>query len=457
MLSGYVPHEALRALLEFEALKHGISIRYSTEDLHEFKLESFSPQAEIIAHSREASAPFELSVGEDKIVVEGDVYFPEGEMLLAHKQPLAVLKDRYLFLVFDPGMISANGGSDLGRLLNVLWGPIFDAAFPRLVEFIRGYTWPEATDYARYREDAETMRLERTKKDVHENEDLIQDKVAELTELYHKNDELRQMIAWREEHTRTQRQKKFEAEYKNLMRLVPEALEKVSFTEHELTLITSEISVFYHGHTYDFGQFEICVRFRDQDLRIHIHSGRAPRDFPHPHVSTDGVPCLGNLAPGVSRLLGEGDYVSLVTVLLEFLKSYNNYNPYLKIDYWDPDFDDEEDGRQRYEECYEDTHPQDCVRCSDSDCPYHEEADRRCFDNSSLSECIGCNVRHCRFQQQAVEDCRLEHRPWQCVACDQDNCAFAGDEAECHEATNEEDCEECTVESCSHRREEDES
>jgi len=457
MLSGYIPHEALRALLEFEALKHEIPIRYQTEDLREFQPEPFCPQVEIIAHSAEASAGFELRVGEDKFLVEGDVYFPEGEMILAHDQPLAVLKDRYLFLVFDPGLISGNGHQDLGRLLNTLWGPVFDTALPKLVQSIRNYTWPEASQYARYRVGADQTRIERAEKDVSENEELIQDKIAELLELYRKNDELRQMIAWHQEHTRTQRLKKFVAEYKNLMNLVPHALEKISFTEHKLDAFTQEISLSHRGINYDLGQFQITVRFRDQDLRIYMYRGPAPKDYPHPHVSSDGIPCLGNLAPGVTKLLAEGDYVSLVTVMIEFLKSYNPNNPYLKIDYWDPDFDADEDQREHFEECYESATAQECVRCGDSDCRYNEDAQSRCFEDSSLSECIGCNVSHCRFQQQAVEECRVEHSPWQCVECDQENCPFAGDEAECHESVTREDCVNCPVENCHHRREEEES
>jgi hypothetical protein len=75
-------------------------------------------------------------------------------------------------------------------------------------------------------------------------------------------------------------------------------------------------------------------------VRMYSDSGRT---YPHPHVSADGVPCWGNVGPGIAKLLGEGQYAALVAVIWEFLHSYNERDAYRHIQTWDPEYSEDSD------------------------------------------------------------------------------------------------------------------
>ena len=44
--------------------------------------------------------------------------------------------------------------------------------------------------------------------------------------------------------------------------------------------------------------------------------------------------CLGNLTDGVAQLLAGYEFAALAQILLQFLRSYNEDEPYYKIDNW---------------------------------------------------------------------------------------------------------------------------
>ncbi|MFZ4580865.1 MAG: hypothetical protein ACOYOB_20980 [Myxococcota bacterium] len=73
---------------------------------------------------------------------------------------------------------------------------------------------------------------------------------------------------------------------------------------------------------------------------VRIYSDKGQR-YPHPHVSSDAVPCWGNLGPPIARLLGERQYAGLVAAIVEFLHSYNERDAYRHIEHWDPDYDED--------------------------------------------------------------------------------------------------------------------
>jgi len=242
------------------------------------------------------------------------------------------------------------------------------------------------------------------------------------------------------------RRKDFEAEYRSLMRMVPQPFHSLTFTEYAVKATTQEINVEYDGCEYELGQYVITISFQESDIRIEnlVESGR---DYDHPHVS-NGVPCLGNLTVGVSKLLAEVDYAGLLQVLVQFLESYNDGNPYLKIEHWDPNYRDGDEQERIFENCWESVSNFDCVDCSDDACPYHDDAEYRCWENSSIRECIACRIDRCRYQEQALVQCRSDHQPCECVECEHDSCPYAGMEQECRDSHNSELCRGCEVADC---------
>ena len=56
--------------------------------------------------------------------------------------------------------------------------------------------------------------------------------------------------------------------------------------------------------------------------------------YDHPNIDTNGTVCLGNLSEGVAKLLAAYDFAVLAQVLIQFLRNYNEYDPYHRIYNW---------------------------------------------------------------------------------------------------------------------------
>jgi hypothetical protein len=81
------------------------------------------------------------------------------------------------------------------------------------------------------------------------------------------------------------------------------------------------------------GAYRISIKLGG-DIRIESVNHGGPRPaWDHPHVQ-DGLPCLGNLRPGVLKLIAELELGLTVQVLLDFLRSYQAETAYTPIEGW---------------------------------------------------------------------------------------------------------------------------
>lgn len=55
--------------------------------------------------------------------------------------------------------------------------------------------------------------------------------------------------------------------------------------------------------------------------------------YQHPHVN-HGVPCLGNIRGHVFKLHKDGDLDCVLETLIQFLNSYSDENPFIKLAYF---------------------------------------------------------------------------------------------------------------------------
>jgi hypothetical protein len=211
----------------------------------------------------------------------------------------------------------------------------------------------------------------------------------------------------------------------------------------KVTFEAGRVDIEFEDYTYRLGPFQVEMDLTNASLRIQGLRGAPKIDgHPHPHVAPSGTPCLGNMAPVIAKTLGKGDVVAAVSVVLEFLRSYSEGNGYVRIEKWNPDYEDEDN---RYQSCWESVAPHDCVGCDDWDCPYRDGADRRCYENTETNECIECG--DCSFSERAIENCRDEHDVWECVECTR-SCTWARDERKCHESHHGDVCVGCPRTQC---------
>lgn len=94
----------------------------------------------------------------------------------------------------------------------------------------------------------------------------------------------------------------------------------------------------------EFGRFEIKLYKEGNLLRSSMKALEPnPREgYPHPHVKSDGSPCLGNAGGMLLDALNSNNMGMAITTVHEFLTNYNKESPYVFLNKWIPNrWDDE--------------------------------------------------------------------------------------------------------------------
>ena len=157
-------------------------------------------------------------------------------------------------------------------------------------------------------------------------------------------------------------------------------------------------------------------------------------EHPHPHVGSDGTPCLGNVHGDIAKLLGKMRIAEALQVLHSFLSSYNREGAYESIAHFDPtgEFVDQED--DPCQDCDERCSPWCINRCQNNDGLFgcgdcYDYRSSFCFEDCEFNSafelvhpCDGCD-------QEATDHCYLEcsyNQDWEmqkpCENCQRDEC-----------------------------------
>jgi len=120
---------------------------------------------------------------------------------------------------------------------------------------------------------------------------------------------------------------------------------------------TGPITLSHDGRLFPLGGYEITIG-QNGSVRI-SNLGKHPRaEHPHPHVGTDGRPCLGNIASDVAKMIGRCRIGDVLNLLHAFLLGYNPGNAYERIGRFDPSGE------------YQDEDENPCDNCDDSSTPF---------------------------------------------------------------------------------------
>ncbi|MHB8619198.1 MAG: hypothetical protein ACYDAG_06475 [Chloroflexota bacterium] len=100
-----------------------------------------------------------------------------------------------------------------------------------------------------------------------------------------------------------------------------------------LRILTQPIRISWAGRTYQLGDYRLLLALNG-DTRIESVDRLGPKPhWDHPHVQ-DGLPCLGNLRPGILKLIAEYEIALAAQVLVEFLQTYQPETAYCPIEGW---------------------------------------------------------------------------------------------------------------------------
>ena len=452
MIEGNVS-EPLRSLLEFESEKLGLPIAYHRGDLKYAEIHGpFRPVVEIHVHTDRERESFCIPIGEDRIDVRAAVFSTPltdavGPVVDGMMIPVAYLKGRHVLVPFDLESLESDAPNAVNRIFDL----IAEYALADAAEAITTYDWKDERErYARIKKLALDRCVISLRRDIDDNAYEVDRKTREVAELVRKNEELRDALEHLE-HCKPRRvAENALREFVELRKLVPKPYTEIDFDESSLRAKTGRIEIDCDNGWYDLGRFEVRIEFDNDRLTINqLVADRIIDGYPHPHVDPHGSPCLGNLLVSLVKLIALKQYPQALVVIHRFLAAYNESNPYIRIEKWDPDHEPGTD----YESCYEDSSTLDCVNCSDSDCPYYEDRYDRCAEFGELERCLAC--RDCDHWLTEVEACRESNSPQDCVACAEERCPHAGDEDGCFESHDGSDCPTCERSDCRHYPEEE--
>ena len=443
MVEGNVS-EPLRSLLEFESEKHCLPIAYHRQNLRDAEIHGpFRAVVEIHVHTDSDPVEFAIPVNGSIIPVITSVFStpmsgvvgPEvdGEML-----PIAYLKGRHILIPFDLEGLESGVPNTVNRIFNL----IAEYALADAAEAITTYDWKEERErYSRIKKLALDRCVISLRRDIDDNSYEVDRKTREVRELVLKNEELRDALEHLERCKPRRVEENAVREFLELRKLTPKPYAEIVFDETSLRAKTGRIDVDH----YDLGRFEVQIEFDTDRLTIsQLEPDRVVEGYGHPHIDPHGSPCLGNIGVSLAKLLALKQYPPALVVIHQFLASYNEDNPYIKIERWDPDYDE---GRN-YDDCYEDSSTLDCVSCGDDNCPFWEDRYDRCAEFGELDRCLAC--RDCDHYLTEIEACRDSSSSQDCVGCAESRCPHAGDEDGCYEAHDGEDCLDCDRDSCRH-------
>jgi hypothetical protein len=298
-----------------------------------------------------------------------------------------------LHLAFDPSALAAGEHrSTLARLWDVAVGPALttlahrtreQAAREQLEAFVR-------VEEQVWRESARRLpgEIDNLEYGISRAEAQLREQVVRLNDLRRQHRALRIALP---EAVRQAAGEQHEA----LRRLVPRLYRAVQFRDSAIVGVIGPIVLEDEESDVEVGSFEVTIALDSGQLAIR-NMTRVVNGIHHPHVRSPQDICLGNVRPGVTRLLAEREWAGLLSVIAQFLHSYAENDAYQKLAAWDPDRSDDDEDDSHDEDS--DDQSLECAIClenvaSDEVTTVQSEAVcLACYERDTVA-CGGCSTR----------------------------------------------------------------
>lgn len=112
---------------------------------------------------------------------------------------------------------------------------------------------------------------------------------------------------------------------------------------NKMKWVTSPVQIFDKSGELlptDFGRFRVTlskdVSGNFSATMLALEPVVRNTDFVHPHVRSDGNPCLGNASNQLLTALNQNDLQGAIMLVHNFLTHYNIADPYTSITWWEP-------------------------------------------------------------------------------------------------------------------------
>lgn len=334
-------HPAMKTYLEDLESRCGLPIRYQRWSSRYQEKGPFRREVELFGPPSGLPAPFHIPYKGEVRTVEVTNSQPSAgdriELAIGDNSYfVAAVDGRRVHLAFDLERLFEAPQGDLqpGLVLEaVLRVALFKAA-----DNVKAYRWEdEAARFVTWNVQGIDDQVNGWRQNVRDNEHELERLTTLTSTLVRKNAELREQMKAAVASTKVDREARAHGEFRDVIKMVPSPVQSVDLDYGRLVVVLQPITLEHDGDEYHMGMYTLQIAA--DNVRIWSDSGNR---YPHPHVSSDGIPCWGNLGPHVAKLLGERNYAGLIAVIAEFLHSYNERDAYRRIDTWDPDWSEDE-------------------------------------------------------------------------------------------------------------------
>ena len=339
------PHNpGLRARIQFLEQQHNITIDWRRGYPAHATDRPFRPVVEVVHPDYWREGPRDVHLGDKIHKLRQPLHdWTAGQRVgVTHDggvDDLAVVDGRVVYLLCDlDGVFEYADGVDVAQLFDA----VFREAMPLAAEYVKTYDWSRERDqFVSWRLEAVESQVRTWRSNIRDNDQSLDELTRRIANIVRANVELRQSITTAGSAVRPERLEKAQADFAAIQKMIPGVVDDIRLDYGRLKVRLCPVFIKHEGRQYDMGRY--TVSFDGDSIRIFGDGGQ---DHPHPHVSTDGIPCWGNLAPAVGLLLGEGEYAALISTIRSFLQSYNERDAYRELHSWDPDYvpvDEDED------------------------------------------------------------------------------------------------------------------
>jgi hypothetical protein len=177
------------------------------------------------------------------------------------------------------------------------------------------------------------INIEHTSKEIAENESRIADCTSTITQCARNLTSLHQkyaMLSGSAAEISTWANQEYDAI------LATPNVKDIMVSGKVISVYTGMIDIPYEGDVYHMGEYRIDINADGDDGGVTIHNLTNKKGkYHHPHISEGGRCCFGNISTGVAKLIADYQYVVLIQLLINYLKSYDKGGSYRRIEYWE--------------------------------------------------------------------------------------------------------------------------
>jgi len=171
-----------------------------------------------------------------------------------------------------------------------------------------------------------------TRKSLEECEKSVRDAQQRITEAVRAEagfrKKLEQLLS-----SKGEMEQRFAEEFDRLLQAP--GVQRVSVRDGIISVFTDQIDIAYQGNVYDIGRFRVDIHTAGNNGGVRCYNlTRELNGYCHPHIKGDGRCCLGNIADGVAKLIGNYEFSVLAQVMLQYLRTVNPQDWYCNIKNW---------------------------------------------------------------------------------------------------------------------------